>query len=235
MVKRRDIDSLRDQVGTLDAPIGAVQLPDTGVRLDKRGNPKALQSGQDEHPEPVPRGAARARKQPEPELTFTTSLFDHDPAERAVLAACHKLLAGRQVTSGELRRKLRAKEFEPDQVEFGIERCIANGLIDDERYAASFVETRVRRGHGPARIRQDLAKRGMDRLVVDAALAEHTDAESLEEAAIEAARRKFARVELGDRAAEAKAFRWLLGRGYSSAHAGAAIRAVRQEQAADAT
>ena len=56
---RGDIDKLRKKVGTFDepvaAPIGAVQLPSDGVRYDKRGNPKPLQSGQDEHEERAPR------------------------------------------------------------------------------------------------------------------------------------------------------------------------------------
>ena len=63
---RTDIDKLRDQVGTFEAPIGSVQLPETGVRYDKRGNPKPLQSGQDEHPEPAPRGERKPRRPPEP-------------------------------------------------------------------------------------------------------------------------------------------------------------------------
>ncbi len=227
---RKDIDELREQVGTYDAPIGSVQLPETGVRYDRRGNPKPLQSGQDEHPEPGER-QPRTRRQPTPELEFATDLFADDPAERAVLAACHKALAGAQITTSELHRKLAKAGFEPDEISFGIDRCTSAGLLDDERYASQWVESRVRRGHGPARIRQDLAKRGVDRVLVDAALAEHADHDALADAAIEAARRKFARVDLEDRASRAKALRWLLGRGYSSSHADAALRVVRQEQA----
>lgn len=231
-VARKDMDKLREQVGTFDAPIGSVQLPETGVRYDKRGNPKPLQSGQDEHPEPGAR-APRKRRAPEPELAFTTDLFSQDPAERKVLAACHKALAGAQVTSSDLSRKLTKAGFEPEEVALGIEKCTSAGLLDDERYTAQWVESRVRRGHGPARIRQDLARHGVDRAIVDAALAAHADPDALEGAVIEAARKKFARTDLDDRTARAKALRWLLGRGYSSVHADAALRAVRQEQADD--
>lgn len=236
MARRKDmdtqkrLDTLRETVGTFEAPIGSVQLPETGVRYDKRGNPKPLQSGQDEHPEPGER-APRAKRKPEPTLEFTTDLFNGDPAERKVLTACHKVLAGTQVTSDQLRRKLVKAGFEPEEVELGIDKCTAAGLLDDARYADQWVETRVRRGHGPARIRQDLAQRGIDRALVDAALAQHAEPEALADAAVEAARRKFTRVDLNDRTARAKALRWLLGRGYSSAHADAALRIVRQEQA----
>ena len=231
MSKRRpDIDKLREQVGTFDAPIGAVQLPETGVRYDKRGNPKPLQSGQDEHAEPGPR-ARRPKQQPEPELAFTTDLFAEDPAERKVLTACHKVLAGTQVTTTQLRRKLQKAGFEADDIELGIDKCTTAGLLDDARYASQFVESRVRRGHGPARIRQDLAQRGLDRVLVDAALAEHAEPEALEDAALEAARKKFARVDLDDAKVRAKSLRWLLSRGYSMSQADSALRAVRQERA----
>lgn len=227
---RRDIDKLKDRVGTFEAPIGSVQLPETGVRYDKRGNPKPLQSGQDEHPEPAPRGSRR-RRQPEPELEFTTDLFEQDPKQRAVLTACHKALAGRQLTVDELRRKLRKAEFEPSEVDHGIERCTAAGLLDDRRYATAYVESRVRRGHGAARIRQDLARRGIDRALTDELLVEHADSGALEDAAFDAVRRKFARVDLEDAKSRAKAMRWLLSRGYTSAQADGALRTLRQDRA----
>lgn len=227
---RKDMDKLRETVGSFEAPIGSVQLPETGVRYDKHGNPKPLQSGQDEHPEPGER-APRAKRAAEPELEFTTDLFAADPAERKVLTACHKALAGTQVTTDQLRRKLAKAGFDPQDVELGIDKCAAAGLLDDGFYASQWVASRVRRGHGPARIRQDLAQRGVDRSVVEAALAEHADPDALAEAAAEAARRKYARVDLEDRAVRAKALRWLLARGYSSSHADAALRVVRKEQA----
>lgn len=233
MGRRKDIDRLRDQLGTFDAPIGAVQLPAEGVRLDRSGNPKALPSGMDEHPEPAPKGAGsrRRRREPEPELAFATDLFDTDPRQRAVLAACHKALAGRQLTVDELRRKLVAAEFHEAEVEHGIARCTEAGLLDDRRYATAFVESRVRRGHGAARIRQDLSRRGVDRALVTELLDEQDEDGALDAAALEAARRRFARVDLDEPAARAKALRWLLSRGYGSGQATDALRALRQERA----
>jgi regulatory protein len=231
MARRKDISELREQIGTFEAPIGSVQLPETGVRYDKRGNPKPLQSGQDEHPEPAPRGSGtRKRRQPEPELAFTTDLFAGDPQERSVLAACHKALAGRQVTEHELRTKLAKGEFEADAIEVGITKCREAGLIDDSRYATEFVASRVRRGHGAARIRQDLFRRGIDRTLVEELLVEHREAGALDDGAVTAARRKLARVDLEDPAARAKAMRWLLGRGFQSGQADHAIRTLRDER-----
>lgn len=226
-----DIRRIRDRVGTFEAPIGSVQLPETGVRYDQRGNPKPLQSGQDEHPEPAPRDpGARRRKAPEPELAFTTDLFAGDPAERSVLAACHKVLAGRQVTEHELRTKLRTLEHEDALIEDAIERCRAAGLLDDHRYATSWVQSRLRRGQGAQRIRQDLSRRGIDRAIVDELLAQSREDGAFELGALDAARRRCARMDLDDAATRAKALRWLLGRGFSSQQAQSAIRALRDER-----
>ncbi len=230
MARRRDIEKLRESVGTFDAPIGAVQLPQTGVRYDKRGNPKPLQSGQDEHPEPAPRGTRRKRA-PEPELAFTTDLFVEDPAQRSLMAACHKALSGAQLTESQLATKLRKAEFDDAQVADAIERCRGAGLIDDRRYASAFIESRVRRGQGAMRIRQDLSRKGVDRALVEELLAEEVDDEALGDAALEASRRKFARVDLDDAACRAKALRWLASRGYTASQAGDAIRSLRQERA----
>jgi len=230
MAKRRGIDELKERVGTFDAPIGAVQLPETGVRYDKRGNPKPLQSGQDEHEDPLP-GERRARKPKEPELAFTTDLFVQDPEERAVLTACHKALAGRQVTEHELRSKLVKGGHEPDVIEVGVAKCIAAGLIDDRRYVEAFVESRVRRGHGAQRIRQDLQRRGVDRVLVDEFLVEPKESGAFDDAALEAARRKAARLDLADAKSRAKLTRWLMARGYASGQAYEAVRVIQREHA----
>lgn len=226
----RDIDRHQRDVGELDAPIGAVQLPSSGVRFDRHGNPKALQSGQDEHPDEQPR-PRRRRAVEEPQLAFATDAFQQAPGERAALAQCHKVLAGRQVTVAELRRKLVAAKLEPADIEQALDRCMQAGLLDDERYAAQFVDARVRRGHGAQRIRQDLARRGVDRAVVDHALACEADDEAFSAAAVDAARRKLARVDLDDAASRSKAMRWLLSRGFTSAQADHAVRTLRAERA----
>jgi len=231
MAKRSDIDKLRERVGTFNAPIGSVQLPATGIRYDKRGEPKALQSGQDEHPDPDAPRAKRPKKRIEPELAFSSDVFVQDPAERAVLSTCHKALAGKFVTEHELRTKLIKAEHDPELIEQGIEKCRLAGLIDDARYANQYVESRLRRGQGAQRIRQDLYRRGIDRALVDPLLAEARDDGVLAQGAIDAARKKVARIDVEDAKARAKVMRWLCSRGYSTGEAADAVRVVRQERA----
>jgi regulatory protein len=237
MAGRNDIKRLRRKVGTfdepiVDAPIGAVQLPTTGVKYDRHGNPKPLLSGQDSHddePDDHVR-VPRAKKQKEPELAFTTGFFVEDPAKVRAMTTCHKVLADKFVTEHQLREKLKKAEHEPEMIDHAIERCIAGGLIDDVRYAEQWVESRARRGHGARRISQDLSQRGIDRAIVATAMEAVHESGALDEGAIDAARKKFARVDLTDAKARSKAMRWLLGRGFSGAQANAAIAAVREER-----
>ncbi|MCW2972747.1 MAG: regulatory protein RecX [Thermoleophilia bacterium] len=234
MAGRSDIKRLKRKVGTfdepvVDAPIGAVQLPSTGVKYDRHGNPKPLLSGQDSHddePDDHVR-APRQRKQQEPELAFQTDFFVEEPTIQKALTTCHKVLADKFVTEHQLREKLKKAECEPEAIEEALERCRKAGLLDDRRYAEQWVESRARRGHGARRISQDLAQRGIDRGIVATALETVQENGALDAGAIDAARKKFARVDLGDAKARSKALRWLLGRGFSSGQAYAALAAVR--------
>ncbi|MCW2949132.1 MAG: putative recombination regulator RecX [Thermoleophilia bacterium] len=237
MARSTDIDKLRKRVGTfdepvVDAPIGAVQLPATGVRYDRHGNPKPLLSGQDSHddePDEQVR-APRKRKHREPELAFQTDVFAEDPDRRRALTTCHKVLADKFVTEHQLRTKLVKAEHAPEAIEHAIERCRAGGLVDDVRYAEQWVESRARRGHGARRITQDLAQRGVDRTIIAAALEPANEAGALDAGAIDAARKKFARLDLADAKVRAKALRWLLGRGFTSSQAYAALGTIRAER-----
>jgi regulatory protein len=233
MARKRDIDGLKDRFGTYDAPIGTVQLPETGVVYDKRGNPKPLQSGQDEHEQRDPNAprTPRKRKQPEPELAFATDLFEGDPRERAAMTTCYKVFSNKLVTERELRDKLVKAEHEPDMVEFALAKCRAEGLINDRAYATSWIESRIRRGHGARRIERDLQVKGIAKELVAEVLAEQSSGTELEDAALVAARKKAARLDLEDAATRAKVQRWLVGRGYSFGQADAALRTVRAEQA----
>lgn len=162
--------------------------------------------------------------------TFDSPTESGTPAETdPVLGACHRVLADRQVTAAELRRKL--SSFSPAEVDHAIERCQAAGLLDDERYAESYVESRMRRGHGALRIRHDLLRRGIDRATIDAQLARLEQSDALADAALDAARRKFARLQLDESAERARVVRWLAGRGYTSSQAHATLERLRQERA----
>jgi len=77
------------------------------------------------------------------------------------------LLARREHSVAELRAKLIAKEFDPAEVDEAVARLAEEGLVSDDRFAEAFLTSRVRKGQGPLRIRQELERRGVpDELIV---------------------------------------------------------------------
>jgi regulatory protein len=70
------------------------------------------------------------------------------------------LLARREHTRLELARKLASRAYEKDVIAVTLDGLEAAGLLDATRFADSFIRVRVDRGHGPRRIRSELAARG---------------------------------------------------------------------------
>ena len=98
----------------------------------------------------------------------------------AAKASALASVANRARTSDEVRRSLLAKGFAETTVEDTVAHLEGIGLVDDAAYARAFVRGRFEgRGYGPARLRQDLQRKGVDRRVIDEALEELTDAEDL--------------------------------------------------------
>ena len=81
------------------------------------------------------------------------------------------LLARREHGSVELKTKLtkrfRKRDCEPDLVEHVIQQLIEEGLLSDERFAASRVRQLAGRGYGPSRIRNDLRQHRVEHLISD--------------------------------------------------------------------
>ncbi len=71
------------------------------------------------------------------------------------------LLARREHSQLELRRKLGAREFPDDLIEQALHGLQDDGLLSDQRFAGSFAGSRLRRGQGPQRILAELRQRGV--------------------------------------------------------------------------
>ena len=69
-------------------------------------------------------------------------------------------------------RRLRRKGNPPEAVATAIERLTDQGLLDDAAFARGYVETRAIRGRGPLRVQRDLGAMGVERSIVDRAIAE---------------------------------------------------------------
>jgi regulatory protein len=99
------------------------------------------------------------------------SLRQQASAER-VLADAHRLLAQRQRSREELRRRLLQKEHTEEAVAGALARLESDGLLDDRAFAAAFAADKRRfGGWGSERIRRGLADLGVAPEVVAATLA----------------------------------------------------------------
>jgi regulatory protein len=103
-------------------------------------------------------------------------------AER-ILGDAHRLLAQRQRSREELRRRLLQKEHTEEAVAGVLERLERDGLLDDRAFAEAFVADKRRLGGwGAERIRRGLAELGVAAETVELALGQADDDAELERA-----------------------------------------------------
>lgn len=130
-------------------------------------------------------------------------------------AAALRLLGLRDYTTEELRTKLLARGFAPDETARALEGLAAEGLADDRRAARAHIRTGSRvKGRGRRRLRQELERRGLSAEIAAEALAEHSDDDEL--AAVRrvlSRRRGTGRLSMADRR---RLFQQLLRRGFAS-------------------
>jgi regulatory protein len=89
-------------------------------------------------------------------------------------AAYHTALRALEIRSfarGDLTRRLIRKGHPRAAVEAALERVQELGFLDDAAYAQSYVQTRAARGRGPLRLTRDLLSMGVERSLIDRALA----------------------------------------------------------------
>jgi len=79
-------------------------------------------------------------------------------------------LARREYGHDELVQKLETAGFDADVAADEVVRLTEEGLQSDERFAGSFVQSRINQGKGPVRIRQELKERGLPSAAVDEAI-----------------------------------------------------------------
>lgn len=90
----------------------------------------------------------------------------------AVRRTAMDLLARREHGRVELTRKLRQRGASDELIEPALDRLAEEGLLSEARYLESFIRYKSNGGYGPARIREDLGQRGLDRTDVEQALRE---------------------------------------------------------------
>ncbi len=123
-----------------------------------------------------------------------------------------RLLSQREHSRAELERKLAPHEQEPGELAKALDELQARDFISDERTIESVIHRRAGK-LGTARLKQELAAKGLSGEAVDEALAQLKDTEL--ERAREVWRKKFG-APPRDVQERSKQIRFLIARGFSS-------------------
>ena len=133
-----------------------------------------------------------------------------------------ELLVRREHSRRELGRKLTARGIERDAADAAMDKLAAQGFQDERRFADMLARSRAAGGHGPIRIRAELATHGLERELIENAL-ESCDRDWAESAREQLSRRYSAQ-DLDNPAKRRKAVEFLLRRGFEQSIAYAAVK-----------
>jgi regulatory protein len=97
-------------------------------------------------------------------------LAHQDRRYRLALDRAVRLLAQREHSVRELTAKLTSRGVDAATAGLVVDDLRGRGLQSDGRFAEAFVHSRVGRGRGPMRIRQELSQRGIDDEIADEVL-----------------------------------------------------------------
>lgn len=99
--------------------------------------------------------------------------LSHAADAEAAFRTALRALEGRAYARTDLARRLVRKGHPRGAVDGAMERAASLGLLDDAAFARTYVETRSARGRGPARLVRDLMVMGVERSLIDGAIAAH--------------------------------------------------------------
>ena len=135
---------------------------------------------------------------------------------RDVRLAAMNMLARREHSCAELKRKLQAKSYPRDVIDAVLSQLQAENLQNDSRFTESYVRFRVQKGFGPLKSQQELKERGVDedliRIFID--MSDERWIEAAEVARI----KRFGIALPKDAKNRVKQMRFLQYRGYSHEH-----------------
>jgi regulatory protein len=152
---------------------------------------------------------------------------------RAAHAAAVALLARRDYSTQDIERKLTQRGYVREAVAQAIAELAQSKLLNDERFSENLVTYRARRGQGPARIRQELQRSGLDSEAIDTAIKGPVeggrDRPDFVKLAREARARKFGPELPKDWKERARQARFLQYRGFSTDHIRAVLEGVEED------
>jgi len=134
-----------------------------------------------------------------------------------------RLLATRQRSVQETRKRLLEKGYSDESSSNAIDRALACGLLDDRRFAEDLIKDRLSSGWGKRRIEQELYHFGIAKDTVEG----YPEAFISEEEQLEQALRILERYHTRSKNPQQSAYRHLVARGYSSDTAAAAVKTLK--------
>lgn len=141
-------------------------------------------------------------------------LVDKVLTKRATLRAMH-LLERADKTETQLRKKLEESEYPKKAMESAIAYVESYGYLDDRRYAEHYVEWK-KSGKGKARLKMELAQKGISRDIIDEVL-ENADFGETKETIRQLIRKKRKSVGTMDEKEKQRIYGFLMRKGFSSA------------------
>ncbi|SFK21704.1 regulatory protein RecX [Rhodanobacter glycinis] len=154
-----------------------------------------------------------------------------DSGDKPVPSAYDKalgLLARREQSRRELRRKLDQRGYAGEETTAALDRLGEQHYQDDERFAGMLLRNRAGQGYGPLRIRMELKTHGLS----DAVIRQLLDGAEVdwEASAATQLRRRYGGKASADHAERARRGQFLLRRGFSAA----TVRQVTHAEVDDA-
>ena len=123
------------------------------------------------------------------------------------------MLARREHSATEIRRKLQQRDFSPDEIAQALEELQRSDWQSDERFAEAYIRSRRLKGFGPVRIAMELGERGVDENVVSQCL--DSDDDIWLQTLREEYQKKYKGTEPVDYQEKTKRMRFLQYRGFS--------------------
>ncbi len=139
-----------------------------------------------------------------------------------------RLLARREHSILELRRKLVGRGYGEEIVTPLLSELVEEGVLSEERFAESYVRSRVGQGLGPYRIERELQERGVSDGKIESAMAPYAD--GWNSTAVAVREKKFGTGRIDGFTERARQQRFLQYRGFTHEQIRAAIERSGSER-----
>ncbi len=143
-----------------------------------------------------------------------------DSKKQDCQAAAIRLLSRREHSCKELKQKLQARSFDACLVDEVLASLQAENLLSDDRFAESYVRSKMHKGIGPVRLKQELREHQVDDELIQRYLRE----QQWQQLAIEVRQKRFGAVLPQSFEERAKQMRFLQYRGFNAEQINSAMK-----------